>query len=115
MSRIAVIGGTGFAGQHIVTEAVDRGHTVISVARHAPADRVVGANYVEGTLLDVPSLVIELAGVDVSSWWPYRRGGTWREWFARTCRCLTSFSPKGRDWASLEERAEASWPPAVRA
>ena len=65
MARIAVIGGTGYAGRHIVAEAVSRGHTVVSVARSVPAERVEGATYVEGTLLDVPGLVAELEGVDV--------------------------------------------------
>lgn len=65
MARIAVIGGTGYAGGHIVAEAVNRGHTVVSVARSVPTDRVEGATYIEGTLLDVPSLVAELEGVDV--------------------------------------------------
>ena len=65
MARIAVIGGTGYAGSHIVAEAVSRSHTVVSVARSVPAERVEGATYIEGTLLDVPSLVAELEGVDV--------------------------------------------------
>jgi len=65
MARIAVIGGTGYAGSHIVTEAVSRGHTVVSVARKVPAERVEGATYIEGTLLDVPALVAQLDGVDV--------------------------------------------------
>ena len=65
MARIAVIGGTGYAGSHIVKEAVDRGHTVVSVARSVPAERVEGATYLEGTLLDVPGLVQNLQGVDV--------------------------------------------------
>jgi putative NADH-flavin reductase len=65
MARIAVIGGTGYAGRHIVAEAVERGHTVVSVARSIPGERIPGATYVEGTLLDVPSLVAELQGVDV--------------------------------------------------
>lgn len=65
MAHVAVIGGTGYAGSHIVAEAVQRGHTVVSVARRVPADRVPGATYVEGTLLDVPQLVAELEGVDV--------------------------------------------------
>lgn len=64
MSRIAVIGGTGFAGSHIVAEAVRRGHSVVSVARSIPTERVAGATYVEGTLLDVPGLARELEGVD---------------------------------------------------
>ena len=65
MARIAVIGGTGYAGRHIVAEGVDRGHTVVSVARSVPGERIDGATYVEGTLLDVPGLLEELEGVDV--------------------------------------------------
>lgn len=65
MTRIAVIGGTGYAGRHIVAEAVQRGHTVVSVARRIPSDRIAGATYVEGTLLDAPALVAELEGVEV--------------------------------------------------
>lgn len=65
MTRIAVLGGTGYTGRHIVAEGVERGHTVISVARTVPSDRVEGATYVEGTLLDVPSLITQLEGVEV--------------------------------------------------
>ncbi len=65
MAHIAVIGGTGFAGSHIVQEAVDRGHTVLSIARKVPAQRIEGATYLEGTILDVPALVREIEGVDV--------------------------------------------------
>lgn len=65
MPRIAVIGGTGYAGRHIVAEAVDRGHTVVSVARTVPGDRIEGATYIEGTILDVLSLVAQLEGVEV--------------------------------------------------
>jgi len=65
MARIAVIGGTGYAGSNIVAEAVSRGHTVVSVARTIPSERVEGATYIEGSLLDVPGLTAELDGVDV--------------------------------------------------
>jgi putative NADH-flavin reductase len=65
MARIAVIGGTGYAGHHIVAEGVRRGHTVVSIARRPPAQRVHGVTYVEGTILDAPSLVAELQGADV--------------------------------------------------
>lgn len=65
MTRIAVVGGTGYAGSHIVAEAVSRGHTVVSVARSVPAERIEGATYIEGTILDVPGLVAELEGVEV--------------------------------------------------
>lgn len=65
MALIAVLGGTGYAGRHIVAEAAQRGHTVVSIARSVPGERVPGATYVEGTLLDVPGLVEQLPGVDV--------------------------------------------------
>jgi len=64
MTRIAVIGGTGYAGSNIVAEAVQRGHDVVSVARTVAADRIDGVTYVEGTLLDVPGLIAQLQGVD---------------------------------------------------
>lgn len=65
MARIAVIGGTGYAGSNIVAEGVRRGHDVVSIARSVPAERVEGATYLEGTILDVPNLVTQLEGVDV--------------------------------------------------
>lgn len=65
MARIAVLGGTGYAGSHIVREAVERGHTVVSIARSVPSERVEGATYLEGSILDVPGVVAELDGVDV--------------------------------------------------
>ncbi|WP_434810087.1 NAD(P)-dependent oxidoreductase [Microbacterium sp. bgisy189] len=65
MTRIAVLGGTGYAGRHIIAEAAERGHTIVSVARSIPGERVEGVTYIEGTLLDVPALAAELEGVDV--------------------------------------------------
>lgn len=65
MTRIAVIGGTGYAGSNIVAEAVARGHSVISVARSVPAQRIEGAIYLEGNILDVPGLLAQIDEVDV--------------------------------------------------
>lgn len=65
MSRIAVIGGTGYAGSHIVAEAVRRGHEVISVARTAPTEPLDDVRYVAGTILDVPALLEQLGDIDV--------------------------------------------------
>lgn len=64
MARIAVIGGTGYAGRNIVAEAAQRGHTVVSVQRQTPAERTAGVTYIEGTLMDAPGLVQLLEGVD---------------------------------------------------
>lgn len=65
MARIAVIGGSGYAGRHIVAEAVSRGHSVLSIARRVPSERHAGAMYVEGSLTDVPDLLAQIEGVDV--------------------------------------------------
>jgi putative NADH-flavin reductase len=65
MARIAVIGGTGYAGSNIVAEAVSRGHSVISIARSIPAQRVEGAVYLEGNILDVPSVLEQIDEADV--------------------------------------------------
>ena len=48
MSRILVVGGTGYAGGNITQEAAARGHNVTVVSRHAPTDPVDGVTYVEG-------------------------------------------------------------------
>ncbi len=65
MARIAVIGGTGYAGRNIAAEAASRGHTVLSVSRKASSERVPGVTYLEGTILDTTSLTREIDGVDV--------------------------------------------------
>lgn len=65
MARIAVIGGSGYAGRHIVEEAANRGHHVLAIARRIPSERFAGATYIEGSLTDVPDLLAQLQGVDV--------------------------------------------------
>ncbi|MFJ4174800.1 NAD(P)-dependent oxidoreductase [Microbacterium sp. NPDC089696] len=64
MARIVVLGGTGYAGKHIVAEAVDRGHDVIAISRSVPADTVDGASYVQGSALDIASLASAFDGAD---------------------------------------------------
>lgn len=64
MARIVVLGGTGYAGRHIVQEAVSRGHEVVSVSRSKPADPVTGAVAVQGSVLDLASLGDALDGAD---------------------------------------------------
>lgn len=56
MARIVVIGGTGYAGAHIVREAVSRGHEVVSISRSTPDAPIDGATYVQGSMLDLDSL-----------------------------------------------------------
>ena len=65
MARIVVIGGTGYAGRHIVEEAVSRGHDVVAVSRTAPAAPVEGVTYAQGSALDIDGLAPVLDGADV--------------------------------------------------
>ena len=51
MSRITVIGGTGYAGAAIVSDAVARGHEVTVVSRGEVAEPLPGVTYVRGSAL----------------------------------------------------------------
>lgn len=65
MSRITVLGGTGYAGAAIVAEAARRGHEVTAVSRTAPTDPVAGVDYVTGSVLDAALLDQVVPGRDV--------------------------------------------------
>lgn len=65
MTRIHILGGTGYAGAHIVREAVGRGHTVVSFSRNTPTDPVQGAEYREGDALDDAFLAGSVREADV--------------------------------------------------
>lgn len=65
MSRITVLGGTGYAGSHLVQEAARRGHEVISVSRSVPAEQVQGVRYVSGSVLEPEALMPVIQDADV--------------------------------------------------
>jgi putative NADH-flavin reductase len=65
MSRIIVIGGTGYAGSAIVAEAAARGHEVTAFSRSVPAEPVPGVNYVQGDATDEVALSSAVSGTDV--------------------------------------------------
>jgi uncharacterized protein len=65
MSRIIVIGGTGYAGSAIVAEAAARGHEVTAFSRSLPDDRVQGVNYIQGDATDEATLASVISGADV--------------------------------------------------
>jgi putative NADH-flavin reductase len=65
MARISVFGGTGYAGGHLVAEAVRRGHSVTSYSRNVPERRTDGVAYVQGSLLDEATRTKALDGADV--------------------------------------------------
>lgn len=64
MARIVVIGGTGYAGRHIVQEAVGRGHDVVSVSRTVPTAPVAGVANVQADVLELASLGDVFDGAD---------------------------------------------------
>lgn len=65
MARITVVGGTGYAGENIVREAVSRGHEVTALSRTAPAEKVDGVIYVTGDVLDPAVVDQAVTGADV--------------------------------------------------
>jgi putative NADH-flavin reductase len=65
MSRITVIGGTGYAGSAIVAEAASRGHEVTAFSRSLPAEQIEGVTYVQGDAADEAALAGVIEGADV--------------------------------------------------
>jgi len=63
MTRITILGGTGYTGSHIAREALSRGHEVTSFSRNAPATPIEGVTYLTGSIADQLSEVV--AGADV--------------------------------------------------
>ncbi|MFD1713168.1 NAD(P)-dependent oxidoreductase [Amnibacterium flavum] len=64
MARITVLGGTGYAGGHIVQEAAARGHQVTSYSRNAPENPVDGVTYETGSVLEHDVLAAAVADTD---------------------------------------------------
>ena len=64
MSRITVIGGTGYAGSAIVAEAAARGHQVTALSRSVPDAPVPGVNHVAGDATDTTTLSAAIKGAD---------------------------------------------------
>ncbi|WP_116200021.1 NAD(P)-dependent oxidoreductase [Amycolatopsis circi] len=65
MSRILVLGGTGYAGSAIVAEAAARGHQVTALSRSLPEKRISRVRYVEGDVTDEAMLSASVRDSDV--------------------------------------------------
>lgn len=65
MSKIIVIGGTGFAGEAIVKEAAKRGHSVTSLSRTLPEEQITGVTYLQGSALDGHTRTRALENADI--------------------------------------------------
>jgi uncharacterized protein len=64
MSRITVIGGTGYAGSAIVAEAAARGHKVTALSRSLPDAPIPNVAYVQGDATDEATLWAVIEGAD---------------------------------------------------
>ncbi|CAN5410538.1 NAD(P)H-binding protein [soil metagenome] len=65
MSNILIIGGTGYAGNHIAKEATRRGHEVVVLSRSAPQTSLEDVQYVQGSALDLTVRTRLLDGADI--------------------------------------------------
>jgi nucleoside-diphosphate-sugar epimerase len=63
MARLAITGGTGFVGGHLIDAALAAGHEVRALARRTQPARP-GVIWVAGALADVPALAELVAGAD---------------------------------------------------
>src|SRR5699024_2066649 len=62
MAQLVIFGGTGYSGSNIAREALTRGHSVISYARHAPTEPIDGVEYQIGSITD--PIAVKQAAVD---------------------------------------------------
>lgn len=65
MTRIHILGGTGYAGAHIARTAAERGHDVVSFSRNMPEEATAGVAYRTGDVLDEAFLASAFDGADV--------------------------------------------------
>jgi uncharacterized protein len=89
VSRITVIGGTGYAGSAIVAEAAARGHQVTVLSRSLPGAPIPNVTYVQGDATDEAALSASIEGADVVVAALAPRGplaGTFRDVYGRIAR-----------------------------
>lgn len=89
MSRVTVIGGTGYAGSAIVAEAAARGHQVTALSRSLPDAPIPDVTYVQGDATDEATLSSAIEGSDVVVGALAPRGplaGTWRGFYRTLAR-----------------------------
>src|SRR5579883_1345512 len=64
MTRILVTGGSGFIGQHLVSELVGRGHLVRVLDVRLPTRPMAAVDYIQGSVLDRARVQDAMADVD---------------------------------------------------
>lgn len=66
MTQVTVIGGSGYAGSHIVEAAAVRGLEVTSVSRSEAAEQIAGVRYEKGSITEAADRAAALDGADVA-------------------------------------------------
>jgi hypothetical protein len=66
MTKIVIVGGTGYTGGNIAREAAARGHAVVSISRSQPSEPVPGVRYELGDVEELAARVIPGADVVVA-------------------------------------------------
>ena len=95
MSRITVLGGTGYAGSAVVREAAARGHEVTAFSRTLPAEQVVGVTYVQGDAVDEADLVTQHSPLMSPLVWDLAHVGSQEElWLVRDVSCREPLRPE---------------------
>ena len=93
MSRITVIGGTGYAGSAIVAEAAARGHQVTALSRSLPDAPIPNVTYVQGDATDEAALSAAIEGADI------------------VVGALAPARPAGRTPSATSTAPSRGWPP----
>ena len=63
MTTLAITGGTGFVGGHLIAMALERGHQVRALTRRDQPERA-GVTWIRGALGDTASLAELVTGAD---------------------------------------------------
>lgn len=65
MTKITVLGGTGYVGSNVVANAAARGHQVVSVSRNLPQNQVPGVEHIQASVTDLDLVAKLVANADV--------------------------------------------------
>ncbi|MHA3722365.1 NAD(P)-dependent oxidoreductase [Leucobacter sp. HY1910] len=66
MAKIAVFGGSGYAGGHIVEVAAVNGNDVVCLTRHESAEQIASVHYLSGSIENAADRARALEGADVA-------------------------------------------------
>lgn len=65
ITKITVLGGTGYVGSNVVANAAARGHQVTAVSRNLPEHQVAGVQYLQASVTDLDLVADLIKDTDV--------------------------------------------------